>query len=94
MPGTVVARKKPMCLAIIGKVVEIRKPAGPDVFPEGLVDVLGIRRKVNFGLLPSVTKGDYVLVHAGFAIQKLEPEEAKKTLKLLKTGLPRKLRSQ
>ena len=73
-----------MCLAVIGKVVEIRKPSVPDVFPEGLVDVLGIRRKVNFGLLPSVIKGDYILIHAGFAIQKLEPKEAKKTLKLLK----------
>ena len=83
-----------MCLAVIGKVIEIRKPVGPDAFPEGEVDVLGIRRKISFGLLPSTTKGDYVLIHAGFAIQKLAEKDAKETLKLLKMGLPRKPRSQ
>jgi hydrogenase expression/formation protein HypC len=93
-----------MCLAVIGKVIEIREPIGPDAFPQGLVDVLGIRRTISFGLLPSAAKNDYVLIHAGFAIQKLEPKDAKKTLKLLKTGLPlawteaklgrRKMRSQ
>ena len=83
-----------MCLAVIGKVIEIREPSGPDAFPQGLVDVFGIRRTISFGLLPSTSKGDYVLIHAGFAIQKLEPKDAKKTLKLLKTGLPHKVRSQ
>ena len=83
-----------MCLAVIGKVIEIQEPNGSDAFPQGLVDVFGIRRAISFGLLPSAVKGDYVLIHAGFAIQKLEPKDAKKTLKLLKTGLPRKLRSQ
>ena len=82
-----------MCLAIIGKVIEVREAAEPGAFPKGVVDVLGIRKTVSFGLLPSAKKGDYVLVHAGFAIQKLDPKDAKKTLKLLKTGLPRKLRS-
>jgi len=80
-----------MCLAVIGKVIEIREPNGPDAFPQGLVDVFGIRRAISFGLLPSAVKGDYVLIHAGFAIQKLEPKDAKKTLKLLKMGLPRKI---
>ena len=83
-----------MCLAVIGKVIEIREPAGPDAFPQGLVDVLGIRRTISFGLLPSTVKNDYVLIHAGFAIQKLEPKDAKETLELLKTGLPHKIRSQ
>ncbi|MFH2069510.1 MAG: HypC/HybG/HupF family hydrogenase formation chaperone [Candidatus Omnitrophota bacterium] len=64
--------------------IEIQEPIGPGAFPQGLVDVLGIRRTVSFGLLPSAIKGDYVLIHAGFAIQKLEPKDAKKTLKLLK----------
>ena len=73
-----------MCLAIIGKIIKIDEPAGPDAFPQGLVDVFGIRRAISFGLLPSAEKGDYVLIHAGFAIQKLEPKAAKKTLKLLK----------
>ena len=74
-----------MCLAVIGKIIKIDEPTSPDAFPQGLVDVLGIRRTISFGLLPSAIKGDYVLVHAGFAIQKLEPKDAKKTLKLLRT---------
>jgi hydrogenase expression/formation protein HypC len=71
-----------MCLAVIGKVIEINKPVG-DTFPQGTVDVLGIKRKISFGLLPATAKGDYVLIHAGFAIQKMEPKDAKETLKLL-----------
>ncbi|MFA5394261.1 MAG: HypC/HybG/HupF family hydrogenase formation chaperone [Candidatus Ratteibacteria bacterium] len=75
-----------MCLAVIGKIIEIRKPVEPDAFPQGLVEVFGIKRTISFGLLPSAAKDDYVLIHAGFAIQKLEPKDAKKTLKLLKAN--------
>lgn len=73
-----------MCLAVIGKVIEIEEPVEPNAFPQGFVEVFGVRRAISFGLLPSAAKGDYVLIHAGFAIQKLEPKEAKKTLKLLR----------
>ena len=73
-----------MCLAIIGKVIEIREPVGPDAFPQGLVDVLGIRRTISFGLLPSAEKGDYVLVHAGIAIERVRRDEAEDTLRLLR----------
>lgn len=43
----------------------------------------GLVRTVNIQMLSSVKEGDYCLVHAGFAIQKIDPEEAKKTLRLL-----------
>ena len=41
-----------------------------------------LRRRVNIQMLPKVKIGDYVIVHAGFAIQKLNTAEAKETLKL------------
>ncbi len=65
-----------MCLAIPMKVVEIE-----DAF--GKVEIEGVKRKVSFQLLPGVEVGDYVLVHAGFAIERINEEEAKKTLELL-----------
>ena len=40
-------------------------------------------RTINIQMLPHVQVGDYVIVHAGFAIQKLDPEKAKKTLEIL-----------
>ncbi len=73
-----------MCLAIIGRVTQVDKPDSPGAFPTGKAEVMGIIQTVNFGLLPSVAKGDYVLIHAGFAIQKLEPKDAKKRIRLLK----------
>lgn len=65
-----------MCLAIPMKVIEAEGPFGK-------VEVEGIRRKVSFQLLPDVEVGDYVLIHAGFAIERINEEEAKKTLQLL-----------
>lgn len=65
-----------MCLAIPMKVVEIEGDFGK-------VEVEGVRRKASFQLLPGVEVGDYVLIHAGFAIEKINEEEAKKTLDLL-----------
>jgi hydrogenase expression/formation protein HypC len=66
-----------MCLGIPGKVLSIA--------PTGLaeVDFSGIRREVSLMLCPETKVGDYVLVHVGFAIQRLEHKEALETLKLL-----------
>jgi hydrogenase expression/formation protein HypC len=66
-----------MCLGIPGKIVSIA--------PTGLaeVDFSGVRREVSLMLCPEVGVGDYVLVHVGFAIQRLAPDEAQETLKLL-----------
>ena len=65
-----------MCLAIPMKVVEADGPFGT-------VELERVKRKANFQLLPDVKVGDYVLIHAGFAIERINEEEAKKTLQLL-----------
>ena len=66
-----------MCLAIPMKVVSVD---GDECF----VESGGLKRKANLALLKDVKRGDYILLHAGFAIEKLKPEEAKKTLKALR----------
>ncbi|MEW6220385.1 MAG: HypC/HybG/HupF family hydrogenase formation chaperone [Thermodesulfobacteriota bacterium] len=65
-----------MCLAIPARVVEICDLSA-------LVDVQGARRQANLMLLPEpVAVGEFVLVHAGFAIQKLDRQEGEETLRL------------
>ncbi|MBF0449887.1 MAG: HypC/HybG/HupF family hydrogenase formation chaperone [Candidatus Magnetomorum sp.] len=64
-----------MCLAIPSKVVEINGQTGT-------VDIDGIRRSVNFMLLEDVKKGDYVIVHAGFAIHTIDPVDARQSIDL------------
>ncbi len=66
-----------MCLGVPGKVISIKENLAE-------VDFGGIRRKVSLLLCPDVSEGDYVLVHVGFAIQRLEKEEALETLRLFK----------
>ena len=71
-----------MCLAIPGQVLEIVDE------PNRLarVDVAGVRRNVSVGLLDSdggVAAGDWVLIHVGFAISRIDEEEAAATLALL-----------
>lgn len=65
-----------MCLAIPTKVIEIKGNLG-------VVEFGGVRKDVGLSLLPNLKIGDWVLLHAGFAIQKLDEEEAKETLRLL-----------
>lgn len=68
-----------MCLAIPGKIVEI-------VDMENFiakVEIGGVRRAVNIGMLDEVGIGDYVLVHVGFAMTKVDEREAEETLRLL-----------
>jgi hydrogenase expression/formation protein HypC len=73
-----------MCLAIPGRVVEIVDEADR----LAMVDVAGVRRTVNVGLLDadgtSVEPGDWVLIHVGFALSKVDEEEAAATLSLLR----------
>jgi hydrogenase expression/formation protein HypC len=71
-----------MCLAIPGEIVELL-PGRADL---AKVDVAGVRRAVNIGLLDQVGVGDWVLVHVGFAMSKVDEAEAAATLELL-TGL-------
>ena len=65
-----------MCLAIPAQVVELR----PD--DNALVDLAGVKKEISLALVDGVTVGDYVIVHVGYALNKLDPEEAEKTLKL------------
>ncbi len=66
-----------MCLGIPVKVVAIDGQLA-------VVDVGGARREVSLLLLDDVRPGDWVILHAGFAIQKMDEEEAAKTLALLR----------
>ena len=49
---------------------------------KGIVDIGGVRREVGLSLIKDVKVGDYVIVHAGFAIQKLDEKDALETLEL------------
>jgi len=49
----------------------------------GKVDYEGVKRETSFLMLPDVKKGDYVILHAGFAIKKLSEEDARETLRLI-----------
>lgn len=66
-----------MCLGVPAEVLEIREN---DL---ALVEIGGVKREVSLMLVEGVKRGDYVLVHAGFAIEKINEEEAGKTLELL-----------
>ena len=66
-----------MCLAVPMKIIEINGD-------EGTVEIEDVRYKADLRLVEDVKKGDYVIVHAGFAIKKLDAKEAKETLKLMK----------
>ncbi|MBF0561037.1 MAG: HypC/HybG/HupF family hydrogenase formation chaperone [Alphaproteobacteria bacterium] len=65
-----------MCLAIPAKVIELL----PDDMAR--VDLDGVTKEVSLGLVEDVALGDYVIVHVGFALSKLDPEEAAITLAL------------
>ena len=67
-----------MCLGIPMKVVKIDGD-------EGVVESGGLKKKANFSLMKNVRPGDYILLHAGFAIEKIKEAEARKTLKALKS---------
>ena len=68
-----------MCLAIPGQIVEHVDEAAR----LAKVDVAGVRRTVNIGLLDDADVGDWVLIHVGFAISKVDEEEAHATLALV-----------
>ena len=67
-----------MCLAVPAKVIEKK---------DMVATVEGIRRDISLMLLPEANEGDYILMHAGFAIQVIDEEEAKITTELLKEVL-------
>jgi hydrogenase expression/formation protein HypC len=70
-----------MCLGIPGKVVEIRDD-GPLRMAQ--IDFGGVRKEACLAYLPEVALGEYVIVHVGFAISKVDEEEALRTLEMLR----------
>jgi hydrogenase expression/formation protein HypC len=68
-----------MCLAIPARVMSI----GENRMAE--VDIMGVSRHVSLDLVPDASENDYVLVHAGFAIQIVDEEAARESLELFKT---------
>lgn len=65
-----------MCLAIPTRVVE-RLPG-----ELAIVELGGVRREISLALLDDVSPGDYVIVHAGYALTRLDPDEARSTLQM------------
>ena len=71
-----------MCLAIPGKVVTITREQ--ELAREGIVDFEGIRKSINLSLVPEASVDDYVLVHVGFAISRIDAAEAKRVFETLR----------
>ncbi len=67
-----------MCLGIPSRVIQV----GAD--GQGKVDYLGTRLPVNLSLLDKIKVGDWVIIHAGFAITRMKAREARETLSLLR----------
>jgi hydrogenase expression/formation protein HypC len=68
-----------MCLAIPARIVKIEDGR------MATVDIMGVTRKVSLDLTPEAIEGDYVLVHAGFALQVVDEQYANETLEILKS---------
>ena len=66
-----------MCLAIPAKLIEVNGMTGT-------VDVSGVKTQVGLALVEDVKPGDYIITHAGYALQKLDIEEAEKRIQLFK----------
>ena len=67
-----------MCLAVPMRVVEIKGNTA-------LVEQGGVSKEVRIDFLDGVKPGDYILIHAGFAIERIRPDQAEETLRLIRT---------
>lgn len=66
-----------MCLAIPARIIEI------DANTENaIVDIGGIRKRISLALVDGIELHDYVLIHVGYALSRIDPDEAQKTLEL------------
>lgn len=65
-----------MCLAIPARVAELQDN------DTAMVELGGVRKQISLALVDGVSVGDYVIVHVGYALSRLDPEEAEKTLAL------------
>lgn len=78
-----------MCLGIPGQVIELMNTE--TFLSEAIVDFGGIKKKINVSCLADLIVGDYVVVHAGVAIQKINEIEATKLISLLNNMIQEKL---
>ena len=69
-----------MCYAVPGKILQTSGDLA-------LVDFGGIKRKANVSLLDSPRRGDFVLIHAGFAIERLSAKDAEESLKMIRDSI-------
>lgn len=67
-----------MCLGVVGRIQEIKKDN------IAVVEIMGVEREISIVLVPEIKVGDYVMIHAGFAINPIDEEEAKETEELIK----------
>ncbi len=69
-----------MCLAVPSKIIEIKDTVA-------VIDVDGVQRETSIMLIDDAVVGDYVIVHAGFAISKVDEESARQTIQDMRTML-------
>ncbi len=70
-----------MCVAVLGKILSI------DEELMAVADFGGTTREISVALLPEPVVGDYIIVHAGFALHKVDPNEAKETMEMMENIL-------
>jgi len=70
-----------MCLGVVGRIEEIKKDN------LALAEIMGVRREISVVLVPEIKVGEYVMIHAGFAINPIDEEAAKETDEILKEVL-------
>lgn len=66
-----------MCLGIVGRIEKIKKDN------MATVEIMGVQREISIILVPEIKVGQYVMIHAGFAINPIDEKEAKETEELL-----------
>ena len=69
-----------MCLAIPARVVELLDG------DEAVVDLAGVRKRISLALVEGIAIGDHVIVHVGYALTRLDPKEAQRTLETFATA--------
>ncbi len=72
-----------MCLAVPGKLIEIQDGSDDVTGDVGIVDFQGSRIELSLAFVPDAKVGDWLLVHAGYAINKLDAEEAREVWEML-----------
>jgi len=73
-----------MCLGIPGQLIEVKPNESHPWFAEGLATFGGVIKKVSLAYIPEPRVGEYVIVHAGFAISRIDEDEARRVFEYLR----------